>query len=342
MMESYKNRLETLQDSMLGALHKVNNGQLQSEAEAYSAKEAADMILEYESLIRAVQVCLNNSYRGLRVIWRRSTAADSHDSLEMEQNGEIENYDENKVVEDLEFLLRCIDWLFEYRQNYSVAVKEAYAAVAEQDHARRSESIEANCVRFDKMTSSSSENELSLGSHRAATTKDRLLNKTKQVSANLIRGNQVLQSAVLQSDLNLDELREQTNSLAQVNDKYSQLETVFVKTAQLVKVLDKASHQEKRDVYLSLAFVSLCVSWVLWRRIFKIPVKLFFWLTFRFFKGILITLGLVKRIPVRPHKVTAPPVTFLETVATTTSTTIESIEQAVNEAMSRILTHDEL
>ncbi|QLL32980.1 hypothetical protein HG536_0D05020 [Torulaspora globosa] len=342
MMESYKARLETLRNSMLSELQKVNNGQLRSQTEGYSAKEAADMMLEYESLIRTVQVCLNNSHRGLRVTWRRGTATDSYDSLEMEHNGEIEKSTKSKMVEDLEFLLRCIDWLFEYRQNYSVALKEAHAALTEQDHAKRGESIEANAVHFDKSASSSSENEVPLDSHRGATTKDRLLNKTKQVSANLIRGNQVLQSAVLQSDLNLDELREQTNSLTQVNDKYIQLETVFVKTAQLVKVLDKASHQEKRDVYLALAFASLCVAWVLWRRIFKIPVKLFFWLAFRFFKGILVTFGLVRKLPIKPHKVTTPPVAFLGTAASTTSTTIESIEQAVDEAISRILTHDEL
>lgn len=339
-MESYKKRLEVLQNSMLSELLKVKNGQSHSPFEGYSAKEAADMILEYETLIRTVQVCLNNSYRGLRVTWRKSTAADSYDSLEMEQNGEIEGIAKSKIVEEVEFLLRCIDWLFEYRQNYSVALREAHTAVAEQDHARRGESIEANAVQFDKSTSGSEEKGLSFDS-RGATTKDRLLNKTKQVSANLIRGNQVLQSAVLQSDLNLDELREQTNSLAQVNDKYTQLETVFVKTGQLVKALDKASHQEKRDVYLALGFMCLCVSWVLWRRIFKIPVKLFFWLAFRFFKGILVAIGLVRKVPIKPHRVMAPPVTFLETVSTT-STTIGNIEQAVDEAMSRILTHDEL
>lgn len=331
MVAFYQSRLATLQVSMLSELQRVKNG------EGVQAKDAADMVLEYESLVKTVQVCLNHSHRGLRVTWRKSTTADSNDSLEIEQNGEIAKSGNDTTVEDLEFLLRCIDWLSEYRRSFSAAAKESHRAAAEQDYIKRGESIEANAVQFDSR-------ETPREPPQGSTTKDKLLHRTKQVSANLIRGNQVLQSAVLQSDLNLDELREQTHSLSQVNDKYMQLETVFVKTSQLVKTLEKASNQEKRDVYLALGFMSLCVSWVLWRRIFKIPVKLFLWLTFRFFKGILMTIGLVKRVPIGPHKVLAPPVAFLETTVTgtTPTTTIDSIVQAVDDAMSRILTHDEL
>lgn len=340
MVGIYRERLETLQRAMLAELEKVNDRATYLQHEGSSAKEVADMILEYESLLKTIQVCLNNGYRGLQVTWKRSTRADSYDSLEIEHNGEIDKTARSGMVLDLEFLLRCIDWLFEYQQKFSTTAKEAHKAVAEQNYLKRGESIEVNAVSYDMTAKHAASDNV-----QAKTTKDKLLSKTKQVSANLIRGNQVLQSAVLQSDLNLDELKEQTQSLSQANEKYSQLETVFAKTSQLVKTLENASHQEKRDVYLALGFMSLCVTWVLWRRIFKIPVKLFLWLVFRFFKAILVTIGLVKKVPIRPHEVMAPPAVLLEaatTTATPTDIVLDTIEQAVNEAMSRILTHDEL
>lgn len=153
----------------------------------------------------------------------------------------------------------------------------------------------------------------------------------------------------------MDELRAQTNSLTQIDDKYTQFETVFKKTADLVKVLENASHQEKRDVYLSLGFLLCCISWVLWRRIFKLPVKLGLWLLFKFFKGILVTLGLVKSYAGSSSSLQAPSLVLnapiLATTTTSSATSVEpfasvsavsSIQRAVDEAVDRIVSHDEL
>lgn len=343
MIRDYVTRLSVLQDAMLKELEDFDD----LKKEEYTTSQAAEMILKYESLIKSHQVCMNHGNRGLKVKWIKSNALDACDTLDIVHNEDIQRSESEKqeLVENLEFLLRSVDWLYEFKKKFRSSVKSAHKVMMEQDDVRRDQTIEENAMNYDEMSQPNTNNRQQPNIEGTATTKDKLLNKTKQLSANLIRGNQILQSAVLQSDLNMDELQEQTNSLSKMNDKYMQFETVFMKTSQLVKKLEKASHQEKRDVYLALGFLCVCVSWVLWRRIFKMPVKIALWLTFKFFKGILVTIGLAKNVASSTQRVLAPPVTaFIESTTTfiTTTETADTIEQAVNEAMSRIISHDEL
>lgn len=345
----YFDKLTLLQDTMLKELEKLSKPYNYAEGEKYPTLQVADMIIEYESLLKSIIVCMNYECRGLRVKWVKSIEADTCDILNIVQNEEtdIDGSKNGIIVPQLEKILRSINWLCEYKKRLRETVENVYVQVVAQNDLKRDEAIERQAVHYDDTNQPSDENALKAGYEEKGnvSTKDKLLNKTKILSANLIRGNQVLQSGVLQSDLNLDELKEQTNSLSKMNDKYMQFETVFVKTSQLVKTLEKSSHQEKRDVYIALGFLCMCVSWVLWRRIFKLPVKLALWVTFKFFKGILMTLGLVKRASGSANKVLAPPIAFIATTmpaTTTVPTTVDTIEQAVNEAMSRIIHHDEL
>lgn len=342
VIKIYADRVSALQDALLKELETLNDGELSADLESHTGVQAADMVLEYESLLRTMQVCLNTAQRGFQVKWTKSSSLDACDSLEIAQNEEFEETDAERaqVAQDVEYLLRSIDWLFEYKNRLRNAIKEGHQKKIELQEIAGDQSIEDNLVNYETQYQQL-RSDVHPQPRADGTTKDKLLSKTKQLSANLIRGNQVLQSAVLQSDLNLDELREQSSSLSKINDKYTQLDTVFTKTSQLVKTLEKASHQEKRDVYFALGFLCMCVSWVLWRRIFKLPVKLALWLTFKFFKGILVTIGLVK--DVSAAKIAAPPISFLQTTTTTASTpTTETIEQAIDEAMGRIFDHDEL
>ncbi|CAI4426374.1 CBM_collapsed_G0016620.mRNA.1.CDS.1 [Saccharomyces cerevisiae] len=94
---------------------------------------------------------------------------------------------------------------------------------------------------------------------------------------------------------------------------------------------------------------------ILWRRIFKLPVKLGLWLLFKFFKGILVTLGLVKSYAGSSSSLQAPSLVLnapiLATTTTSSATSVEpfasvsavsSIQRAVDEAVDRIVSHDEL
>lgn len=345
----YFDKLALLQDAMLKELEKLSNPCNYAEEEKHPTLQVADMVIEYESLLKSTIVCMNYEYRGLKVKWVKSTEADTCDTLSIVQNEE-ENINGSKngvIVSRLEIILRSINWFCEFNKQLRITVEKVYEQIIAQNDLKRDEAIEIHAVHYDDTNRAFDEQVSKADSegNGSVSTKDKLLNKTKILSSNLIRSNQVLQSGVLQSDLNLDELKEQTNSLSKMNDKYMQFETVFVKTSQLVKTLEKSSHQEKRDVYVALGFLCICVSWVLWRRIFKLPVKLALWVTFKFFKGILTTLGLVKKASGSANKILAPPIAFMATTVPTTTTVptiVDTIERAVDEAMSRIIHHDEL
>lgn len=309
----------------------------------------SDLIIEFESLLKAAIVSLNHETRFLKLYWKKTGDGMNIQVINREPN------QSEVVLKEVVQVVNFADWLTEYRGKLKDSIRNAHQEAVAQVDSRRDEAIQRNALEWEDQQQElqdSSKNKTNT-STKTANTGDQVLSKTKQVSANLIRGNQILQTGVLQSDLNLDELKQQTNSLSQMNDKYSQLGFVFDKTSQLVKNLEKASHQEKRDVYFSLGFLCICVAWVLWRRIFKLPCKIALWLLFRFFKTILMTTGLVRQHGSKP--VLAPPVlSSTPTIQATTtassasssweppSANTESLEHAVDQAMDRIFTHDEL
>lgn len=317
-----------------------NNAQVVGDEEESSLTvQIADMVIEYEFLLKSVLVAMNYEHRGFKVKWARSIEKDGCDTINVVQNDqETRNEGENAaIINELADLLRCIDWICEFKKSFRETLRSIHKNKLIVKNYMRDETIAENSVQYE-----APEIEEQYADPKHSTIKDKLLNKTKHLSSNLIKGNQILQSGILQSDLNLDELNQQTSSLSNVNDKYMQFEAVFLKTNQLVKTLEKASHQEKRDVYLALGFLCLSVSWVLWRRIFRLPTRLALFVLFKFFKGILVTVGFVSRIPSTKTPILAPSVIVLGTPSSSLTTAIDSIEQAVDEAMDRILSHDEL
>ncbi|CAI4038348.1 hypothetical protein SMKI_04G6920 [Saccharomyces mikatae IFO 1815] len=314
-------------------------------------------MLDFESVLKCSIVEMTYTYPELKLQWEKSPQYDQCDKLHIAKlDKQVDKEIYTQLIEDLDSVLQFIDWFYCYRLKIKEILRQHHKRDLAWNDEERDRAIKGHAVDYDKLhhgASLSTSSEPTLMEKNS--TRDKLLSKTKQLTNNLVRGNQILQSGILQSDLNLDELRAQTNSLTQIDDKYTQFETVFKKTADLVKILENASHQEKRDVYLSLGFLVCCISWVLWRRIFKLPVKLGLWLLFKFFKGILVTLGLVKNYTASSYSPQASNLVlnapFLATQSTASATSIEpsasmsavnSIQQAVDEAMDRIVSHDEL
>ncbi|CAI4059498.1 Sec20p SKDI_04G6990 [Saccharomyces kudriavzevii IFO 1802] len=318
-----------------------------------------DKLLDFESVLRCSIVEMTYTYPELKLQWEKSSKYDQCDKLNVVHLDKEMNADLYvQLTEELDSVLQFIDWFYCYRLKTKEILRQHHKRDLAWNDEERDRDIRFHSVDYDKSHHGASS---STGSMENASARDKLLSKTKQLTNNLVRGNQILQSGILQSDLNLDELRAQTHSLTQIDDKYTQFETVFKRTADLVKVLENASHQEKRDVYLSLGFLACCVSWVLWRRIFKLPVKVGLWLLFKFFKGILATMGLVKSYAAssspQAHSLvlnapflatTAASSTLVEPSASVSASAsasvsvISDIQQAVNEAMDRIVSHDEL
>ncbi|CAI4057862.1 hypothetical protein SUVZ_02G6020 [Saccharomyces uvarum] len=317
-------------------------------------------VLDFESILRCSIVEMTYTYPGLKLQWEKSPKYDQCDKLnvvKLDRQMVAELY--VQLMEELDSVLQFIDWFYCYRLKVKEILRQHHKRDLAWNDEERDRAIRSHAVDYEKMHQGSDHGASSMTtpastSMENASTKEKLLSKTKLLTNNLVRGNQILQSGILQSDLNLDELRAQTHSLTQVDDKYTQFETVFKKTADLVKVLENASHQEKRDVYLSLGFLVCCVSWVLWRRIFKLPVKVGLWLLFKFFKGILMTLGLVKSYTGSSSSPQAHSLVLNAPFLATTSPTsalvepsasvpiVSDIQRAVDEAMDRIVSHDEL
>ncbi|CAR26311.1 hypothetical protein ZYGR_0H01200 [Zygosaccharomyces rouxii] len=346
MVLVYAQDLRSLQTAMMQELREIG---LSCADEKHT--KVSEMIIEFESLLKAAVVCLNHEKRLLKLYWTKT----SHGMSLQVVNQEPDQYE--TVLEEIVQLVNFTDWLTEYKTKLKEFIRKAHQDALAQVDSKRDEAIERNALEWEEQQQQQqpANQKATTATTKPANTSDQVLSKTKQVSANLIRGNQILQAGVLQSDLNLDELKQQTSSLSQMNDKYSQLGFVFDKTSQLVKHLEKASRQEKRDVYLSLGFLCLCITWVLWRRIFKLPCKLVLWVLFRFFKTILISIGLVRKqssMPLSPTMDTVATATTSATTTTPTSATsasldllsanTKSLEQVVDQAMDRIFPHDEL
>ncbi|OBA27707.1 Sec20-domain-containing protein [Hanseniaspora valbyensis NRRL Y-1626] len=129
----------------------------------------------------------------------------------------------------------------------------------------------------------------------ALTFKDKLKDKNQMITKSLVRSNQILKSTVLQTELNLEEIFIQGNLLTDLNDKFDILDTLLSQSSKLMKMIEKNGSKEKRQVYYSLGFLIACVSWVVWKRLVRGPVKLLIWIWFNFFKRILYFTGFLKR-----------------------------------------------
>lgn len=309
---------------------------------------ASKQILEYESLVECMIVGFNQSNGNFSLTWVKSQSHLHNDKLSLvrQYKGSEQPYETGKEELPVIYgtILGHINWIHGFRQELRSRLLSIQDNKLEMINKLRDDMIASHTQPASLSASANTKSYKIENTHTRA--RDQLLNKSQQLTNNLIKSNTLLQSSVLQSDLNLDDLKQQTHGLTQLQDKYSQLELVFDKTNNLVKTLQVASNQEKRDVYLSLGLLCLAISWVMWRRIFKGPTKLFLWILFKFFKGILITTGLVKKgISTTPNEqsIISPNAITSSVIATTTSSYITAIEQVVDEAMDRILfNHDEL
>ncbi|CCF56252.1 hypothetical protein KAFR_0A08180 [Kazachstania africana CBS 2517] len=264
-----------------------------------SIDSCSNLIISFESLIRSSVVAINQSHRNLQL---KLTHNDTQ--LHVEKDGTVDD----SISQDITRLIKFISFKTEFVKNF-------HETILQENYNSKYSKIDR--LRNEKMASFTKPHTIVESTTvKPTSTKDKLLKTNKKLTGNLIKSNQYLQSSILQSDLNLDELKQQTLSLNIVNNKYEQFGTIVDKTTSIINQLNKSSNQEKRNVYLSLAFLCCCCSWVLWRRILKIPTKLFIWLLFKFFKSILLALNLVKS-----HAEDAT-----------------SITTAVDEAMQRILT----
>ena len=384
--------LEGLKDSLLDELDsfQVNHYQDQDQGHKTPDDNGSDgtesylqciqLMQQFESTLNSAIVSLNQEFKPLRVVWERLNALDKPDQLRIVGN-EFYKLGDSDFLYSYDKLWQLLDWFYQFKLNLRNCLLEVHESKYAKVDRYRDEAIEMHSIDLKTSSSTSSIHKrgttgtIDLESmSKSAMTKSTLLTQTKKLTSKLARSNQMLQSGILQSELNLDELRQQTKTLEVVSDRYSQFQVVFDKTSQLVKTLEKASNKEKRDVYLSLGFLVACISWVVWRRILKLPVKMALWLCFKFFRGILVAIGLVRRSqyssgtvtgevstmvraasysPVATATATTAVSAIIDTVivastilgsnsSATATTTFESLDALVSSVIERALEHDEL
>ena len=334
MASVYMEELEGLQPGMLDSL-----GQVDSAANAVGAEALPEgvstltacsrLIMRFETALRCAVEALDQGSRFVTVAYVPSRSLDCVDTLKI--GGSMQRVSES-TKEQLRRLVQLVDWLGAYKGALRSATEQSSAHRLERIDQLRDEAIRAHSTR-ESGSDDARNSDTRTVDIAAASTKGQLLGQTKKLTSSLMKGNQMLQAGILQSDLNLDELKMQTGLLQTVDDKNTQFQSVMQRTSTLVKTLERASNREKRDVYLALFFLVACMAWVFWRRILRAPTRLLLWLCFRFFKSILAAIGLVRAVApaTTPHS------------ASPSAAATAALEQAVDAAMDRVLAaHDEL
>ena len=345
-MLQYVDDLKDLKFKMLHQLNKLNSSNNETsedsklndtteEIDSQSiSEECTKLILQFESILKVAIVAINQSNKNIKLTYIQSQSLDDIDTLKISGS----NFDRCKplLIQTVKELIVLTNWNYEFKQKLKQRVQNDHYDKLSQIDELRNEAIE----KHSQLRTKDTVKDTRTMDIQATSTKSQLLSQTKKLSNNLIKGNQILQSSILQSNLNLDELRQQTSSLQTVDDKYDQFQSIVTKTSSLVKSLEKASNQEKRDVYLALFFLIACVTWVIWRRILKMPVKLFLWMCFKFFKSILVAIGMVQSTMKNSTLTSSESIGSSKTLIATAT---ESLEKIVDDVMDRILDdHDEL
>ncbi|KAL6930367.1 uncharacterized protein HGUI_01555 [Hanseniaspora guilliermondii] len=214
------------------------------------------------------------------------------------KNSRFTNYEREwfeEMYNKLDFIIENYSFLQHWERYFQGAVSENVISVPKSENTK-----DKVLKKFEKFKEDfQNENgEVFTDVNEKATAEvfeDKLKDKNKQITSSLIRSNQILKSTVLQTDLNLEEIYIQGNMLTELNDKFDILDTLLTQSSKIMKLIEKNGSKEKRRVYMSLGFLAFCISWVVWKRLIRGPLKLVLWLWFNFFKKILSTTGLISK-----------------------------------------------
>jgi len=116
------------------------------------------------------------------------------------------------------------------------------------------------------------------------TIQDQILTHNKSITSSLQSTRQLMSTSIVQTELNIDSVEQQTKDLSNLNDKFTDFESLLNKSKNIVKFIEKQDRKDKNNIYLSIGFLLLCSAWVVWRRLLKMPVKFFLWSLFKIFK----------------------------------------------------------
>lgn len=109
------------------------------------------------------------------------------------------------------------------------------------------------------------------------TPEQKLLAQNKSITSSLRLSRQLMEMSVMQTELNIDTLDQQTKDLTKFNDKLLNMDMILGQSRQIVKFIEKQDRSDKRRIYMAIGFLLVCSAWVVWRRVLKLPVKILMW-----------------------------------------------------------------
>ena len=110
-----------------------------------------------------------------------------------------------------------------------------------------------------------------------------IVQQNKQITKSLQTSRQLLSASILQSELNIENLDQQTKDLYKLNENFLQFNDLLNKSKQIVKFIEKQDKADRQRIYLSMGFFILCCCWVVYRRILRRPIKILLWSFFKIF-----------------------------------------------------------
>ncbi|ABN66403.2 predicted protein [Scheffersomyces stipitis CBS 6054] len=113
---------------------------------------------------------------------------------------------------------------------------------------------------------------------------EQILKSNKSITTSLQTSRQLLSTSVLQSELNIDSLDQQTKDLRRLNEDFLKFNDLLARSRQIVKFIEKQDKSDRRRIYLSIGFFLLCCSWVVYKRILRTPLRLLLWSFFKIFR----------------------------------------------------------
>lgn len=168
---------------------------------------------------------------------------------------------------------------------------------------------------------------------------DQILTQNKNISSLLQLTKQLMTMSVMQTELNIESIDQQSKDLSQLNDKLMDLEGVLTRSRQIVKFIEKQDKRDKKRIYLSIGFLLCCCAWVMWRRVLKTPVRLLIWSFLQFFGVLNWATHKLKPSHADIREINVPPVSeailFSASLATEILSQISGYETYTQEAPSK-------
>lgn len=185
-------------------------------------------------------------------------------------------YIEQVPEQDRHFLLQKLELYNEKPLQLRKRIRSAQLV------AQKEKEEEVHKARLREFGESSPREQLFSG-RKEAPQDDLILTQNKNITLTLQTTKQLMTMSVMQTELNIDTLDQQTRDLSSLNDKLVDMSTVLDRLRQIVRFIEKQDKSDRRRIYTAMGFLALCSLRIVWRRILKMPVRILVWTLLRTF-----------------------------------------------------------